>query len=50
MHGVRRRKARPASTLWWQNTFVERVREGKELLERVYAMLTKLIERFESDD
>ena len=28
----------------------ERVREGKELLERVYAMLTKLIDRFESDD
>jgi four helix bundle protein len=28
----------------------ERVREGKELLERVYAMLTKLIDRFESDE
>lgn len=28
----------------------ERVREGKDLLERVYAMLTKLIERFDSDD
>jgi four helix bundle protein len=28
----------------------ERVREGKELLERVYAMLTKLVDRFESDE
>ena len=28
----------------------ERVREGKELLERVYAMLTKLIDRFDSED
>jgi four helix bundle protein len=28
----------------------DRVREGKELLERVYAMLTKLIERFGAED
>ena len=28
----------------------ERVREGKELLKRVYAMLTKLVDRFEFDE
>jgi four helix bundle protein len=28
----------------------ERVREGKELLERVFAMLTKLIDRFDAED
>ena len=27
-----------------------RIREGKELLERVFAMLTKLIERFDSEE
>ena len=27
-----------------------RIREGKQLLERVFAMLTKLIDRFDSED
>ena len=51
MRAARLSNARPVWTLLWPKDlpFLERIQTGKEMLVRIVAMLTKLVERFDPD-